>query len=873
MEAIGLAASGIALVDVTAQLAHTCLKLYDFWESIRDAPRDVQDILVDLRIMQNILREISTEKELASSVSLILSSCVTKTQELEAIMHDFDAGLMPLKSKKERLWTALKFTGKAKQFQKFRESLSHTKQTLSLALIHQNVQRPQIVLYNQDIDSVSVPVVGSKSGDPYRPSLFEPAFKMPTAKNDSVPDVAPPAYSPRESPYEQRTATPSSTGVVRRDEKNTLAAVVSSKPVQSFLQHSLHMAVDNMFASGMVQQLMDATLNQVTSFETGASGTYTADGYTIERGFPTFKDSKHDAPEEAQDHRRGRPRLARSHTCHKTSSMGIMLGSVWIRHSTLKVEDGSDPSGGRLEVVTSLIFYPSTWLTKFGLGYGTEASLTCSPTGGWKFNLTPLRAVPENSLIFDLCRRGEVQAVKLMLERGDASVKDTSPKGWSPLHFAAAEGRIELCEALINAGADKNALAYEGPTENALSPITIFAETCQSLPAHQKISMLRLFADTLDLSDPNGDGWTVITSLVKALNKESVPMTEISANWLLRLTSSEQIVAFGAKTIWDGLQHAVRSFLFHEQNSNVLRELLGLKADAENSQGSGAMGMEAQATALSHWLALRASQRDLLPMVVEAGRFSKMDGFDWVEDGITPRDRCRALPAIYAAWTKALPNGIEQFKDVMERELVTLLESLGIDREMLQSAIQEGELEHSFGDQQVCGENEQVCGDCRNSYVRLGTGLVRPRLIEFEECCKTHHKRDCRCRAFLEGCQLQNSPHHATVPEGSDDESDVDEEFIAENDDVLDQLCDRYDKSQQQQEGGDPFRDSATLLYRAQGRRWLGTYESGDVLCATCFLRRERYLGSGGKWTDYNFTPMPESYGVYVSDFKIASTM
>jgi hypothetical protein len=34
--------------------------------------------------------------------------------------------------------------------------------------------------------------------------------------------------------------------------------------------------------------------------------------------------------------------------------------------------------------------------------------------------------------------------------------------------FAAAEGRIELCEALIRAGADRNALAYEGPTQNAL---------------------------------------------------------------------------------------------------------------------------------------------------------------------------------------------------------------------------------------------------------------------------------------------------------------------------------------------------------------------------------------------------------------------
>jgi hypothetical protein len=71
---------GIALVDAAARLAQSCLKLYEFWDSIRDAPRDIQGILVDIRIMQNILSDISSEKKLAPSVLLILSSCVEKTR-------------------------------------------------------------------------------------------------------------------------------------------------------------------------------------------------------------------------------------------------------------------------------------------------------------------------------------------------------------------------------------------------------------------------------------------------------------------------------------------------------------------------------------------------------------------------------------------------------------------------------------------------------------------------------------------------------------------------------------------------------------------------------------------------------------------------
>jgi hypothetical protein len=52
-------------------------------------------------------------------------------------MNEFDAGLMPSRSRKERLWTAFKFSSKGKHLQRFRESLSDAKQTLSLALMHQ----------------------------------------------------------------------------------------------------------------------------------------------------------------------------------------------------------------------------------------------------------------------------------------------------------------------------------------------------------------------------------------------------------------------------------------------------------------------------------------------------------------------------------------------------------------------------------------------------------------------------------------------------------------------------------------------------------------------------------------------------------------
>jgi hypothetical protein len=54
----------------------------------------------------------------------------------------------------------------------------------------------------------------------------------------------------------------------------------------------------------------------------------------------------------------------------------------------------------------------------------------------WIFNcrITVTHALPEDSLIFDLCRTGQTRAVQTLFDKGLASVLDTSPKGWKPLH-------------------------------------------------------------------------------------------------------------------------------------------------------------------------------------------------------------------------------------------------------------------------------------------------------------------------------------------------------------------------------------------------------------------------------------------------------
>ena len=264
--------------------------------------------------------------------------------------------------------------------------------------------------------------------------LRNPILTKASTENDpELPPYSDP--SPGFSPEKDSMTSTTTTILSPNNHDNSVAAIVSSKAVQGFLQKSLHLAVDNLFASGTVQQLMDTTLNQVTSFDTACSGSYGAESYDI-RNMPVSHDQPDPGTNTTDEKLGQRPRFKRSKTCNQSSSMGVVLGSIWVRTSTLRAEEGSNASSGKLEVITSFIFYPASWLTRIGLRYGTEASLKYSASTGWRFNVEAVRAMPENSLLFDLCKLGDVQAVKLMLARGDASVKDTSPKGWTPLHVS-----------------------------------------------------------------------------------------------------------------------------------------------------------------------------------------------------------------------------------------------------------------------------------------------------------------------------------------------------------------------------------------------------------------------------------------------------
>jgi len=78
--------------------------------------------------------------------------------------------------------------------------------------------------------------------------------------------------------------------------------------------------------------------------------------------------------------------------------------------------------------------YPPKILSIFGVSYGVDVAAIC--TAGWKYSLQIFRAVPENALIFEFCREGNLAAVRTLLSTGNASPWDRDPEGRTPLYVS-----------------------------------------------------------------------------------------------------------------------------------------------------------------------------------------------------------------------------------------------------------------------------------------------------------------------------------------------------------------------------------------------------------------------------------------------------
>jgi hypothetical protein len=209
--------------------------------------------------------------------------------------------------------------------------------------------------------------------------------------------------------------------------------VTASHMVKRVLKNFEQLVPDPATAGLRIKELMLHAMRQtaIATLESNSLEIFAQDGYTLDSNGSirsrTFVYSE----------------SLRYRVRHQTARFRTAFGCVTVRKTIIYMQGDADDNNETSQSVTSTVFYPTNWLQCFGVKSGLEA-IVASGNQRSLFNcrLTVTRAVPEDSLIFKLCKEGEIRAVQLLLSEGKGSVVDTSPKGWKPLHVSAADSEI-----------------------------------------------------------------------------------------------------------------------------------------------------------------------------------------------------------------------------------------------------------------------------------------------------------------------------------------------------------------------------------------------------------------------------------------------
>lgn len=139
MELVGVVASGITVAQLPSQIVQSIRSIHDFWQSIRDAPKDLSDNLEELELLGDTLLELHNNlgrhtghQSPGTSAMRCMQHCRNVADDLEAIVVDLYKGLDGKKSGWH--WVAIKAALRKRALQDFQHRLDRAKSMLTLAI-------------------------------------------------------------------------------------------------------------------------------------------------------------------------------------------------------------------------------------------------------------------------------------------------------------------------------------------------------------------------------------------------------------------------------------------------------------------------------------------------------------------------------------------------------------------------------------------------------------------------------------------------------------------------------------------------------------------------------------------------------------------
>ncbi|KAL8859743.1 MAG: hypothetical protein Q9178_003858 [Gyalolechia marmorata] len=418
MDGLSTAASGFAIVSVTIQLADGIKKLHDFWNSIREAPEDIKDNLLELKVLSSLLTQIAHDKqrhEPDQTFADVLSGCCAKVNRLATILEELEPGFASTSSYVRR-WTATKAVLKREKLKKFQDGLERLKSALSLALQHQN-----------RLDLSSIRCLTAYSASPTREGPEVSVIQTQLSLFWVILDVM----------------------LVANLETNPLSRL--SQDQQIFMKQSLvtltqHLSILSIQENQQGNSSLQTTVSEIHSGHTTSRGKdWNTTELAVAKSTPSQSDllfDQSDFPDSSSGTWRRNLRSKRILT-EEESTTHFMFGTVRIQSKT-KLQISSDEDdltrcGGpdQCERESTYTIYPSAWLVWLGIRCGLRLGFQSSPIQGWKNTLNTFRPVPDDALIFKFCKDGNLPAVRTLLLGGQASARDTDSWGFTPLHVSA----------------------------------------------------------------------------------------------------------------------------------------------------------------------------------------------------------------------------------------------------------------------------------------------------------------------------------------------------------------------------------------------------------------------------------------------------
>jgi hypothetical protein len=154
---------------------------------------------------------------------------------------------------------------------------------------------------------------------------------------------------------------------------------------------------------------------------------------TIEK-IPSASVSRYNAAEVTPFEKASRPYDLRTRNCQSSRRFNLNTAIFTVvSHSrtslvrTLRSSEVHETS----EAENTIIIYPKATGRFFGITRGML--LSAQATSGWQYSIQPFRAVEESALVFEFCREGNLEGLKSLFRRGEASPWDRDPKGQTPL--------------------------------------------------------------------------------------------------------------------------------------------------------------------------------------------------------------------------------------------------------------------------------------------------------------------------------------------------------------------------------------------------------------------------------------------------------